>query len=499
MQPDLKKLAQYRVNLSDLKMALEQTNHNAGGGAVRSGESQLLLQAVGQFQNIEQVKKTPVKTLANFRNITIGDVADVTFAPAMRTGAALVDGKEAVLGTVMMLSGANSRTVAKAVGDRIREIQKSGELGADVEIIPLYDRSELVDATLKTVEHNLVVGAALVILILFFLLGNFKAALVVSISIPITLLGTFGFMQLFGISGNLMSLGALDFGIIVDAADRIPLSAATSARFPVGKIVSSTNSFCSATLIGPSEILTAAHCFLDPRTLEAKNPLPEFRIRDRDGFWHRASIKGLSSDRSINPLVHRGNDIATAMIDKPLGNVFGFMRVDMDADLAGLNEGVRTPIFLLGFHHDLDPEELYLSPSCFIHQFWRGSLLHHDCDLTAGASGGPVLHSPDGELEHAVVIAVQSAQYSLFGIENYDRYRPSVRNVGAVARRMSRFTARPGSSTWRAATLMLQAGSRTNLTSFQAPSFFHGGKDDAWKGLDENPDLVRRDSRCGKN
>ncbi|MBX3035242.1 MAG: trypsin-like serine protease, partial [Bdellovibrionaceae bacterium] len=86
--------------------------------------------------------------------------------------------------------------------------------------------------------------------------------------------------------------------------DRVPLSAVTAARFPVGKLVSSTNSFCSATLIGPSEILTAAHCFLDPRTLEAKNPLPEFRIRDRDGIWHRASIKGFSSDRSVNPLVH---------------------------------------------------------------------------------------------------------------------------------------------------------------------------------------------------
>lgn len=218
VHPNLKKLAEYRVSLSDLKAALAQTNRNAGGGAVHDGSDQLLLQASGQFMEIEQVRKTPVKALANFKNVTIGDVADVEFAPALRTGAALVDGKEAMLGTVMMLSGSNSRTVAKAVGDRIREIQESKELGPDVEIIPLYDRSELVDATLRTVEHNLIVGAVLVILVLFFLLGNFKAALIVSISIPVTLLGTFGFMRIFGISGNLMSLGALDFGIIVDAA-----------------------------------------------------------------------------------------------------------------------------------------------------------------------------------------------------------------------------------------------------------------------------------------
>jgi len=218
IQPDLQKMAQYRLSFSELVGALEQTNKNIGGGIVNSDRRQNLIQVAGQFRSVDQIKATPVRSLANFKTVKIGDVANIEFGSGTRTGAALVNGHQTILVTVMMLSGANSRTVSRAVAEKIQQIQNQHILPADVELVTLYNRSELVDATLYTVLHNLVVGAALVMIILFLLLGNFKAAFIVSLSIPVTLLITFGFMAALGISGNLMSLGALDFGIIVDAA-----------------------------------------------------------------------------------------------------------------------------------------------------------------------------------------------------------------------------------------------------------------------------------------
>lgn len=218
VHPRMDALARNGLGLSDLASSLEKTNRNVGGGYVRDGGSQLIVQAVGQFASLDDIRVATVKSLQNFRTVRVSDIADVRFGAAQRTGAALFSGKETTIGTVMMLAGANSRTVAKAVAERVDAIRASGELPSDVEIEPLYDRSDLVDATLGTILHNLAVGAALVMIVLFALLGNVKAAAIVSATIPITLLGTFGLMKAFGVSGNLMSLGALDFGIIVDGA-----------------------------------------------------------------------------------------------------------------------------------------------------------------------------------------------------------------------------------------------------------------------------------------
>jgi cobalt-zinc-cadmium resistance protein CzcA len=144
----------------------------------------------------------------------LGDVADVNLATELRTGAALVRGKEAVIGTTMMLMGENSRTVATRVAERLKEIQEGMPKG--YKLVPLYNRADLVNFTIGTVEHNLMMGAFLVILILSLLIGNLRAAIITAIVIPLTLLGSFIAMKYFNISGNLMSLGALDFGIIVD-------------------------------------------------------------------------------------------------------------------------------------------------------------------------------------------------------------------------------------------------------------------------------------------
>ena len=218
VQPNLQKMSRLKISLNDIRDALLTSNRNAGGAYVREGKNQLLVQASGQFQSMDEIRNLPIKSMQNFTTVKVRDVAEVTYAAALRTGAALVNGEEAVLGTALMLTGANSRTVSQAVHHRVQEINAANTLPNGIKIQTLYNRSDLVNSTLKTVLHNLFVGATLVIIVLFLLLGNLKAALVVSLSIPATLLVTFGLMQTFGISGNLMSLGALDFGILVDGA-----------------------------------------------------------------------------------------------------------------------------------------------------------------------------------------------------------------------------------------------------------------------------------------
>jgi cobalt-zinc-cadmium resistance protein CzcA len=216
IQPNPALMARYGLHFSDIEQALENTNQNAGGGYVQQTAEQFIVQAVGLFKNVADIRAVPVKTLENLRTIRIGDIADVQLATELRTGAALVRGKEAVLGSALMLMGENSRTVALRVAERIKEIQKALPPGYVIETV--YDRSDLVNATLRTVEHNLVTGAVLVIVILFLLLGNTRAALITAVTIPLSLLVTFIVMKKLGISGNLMSLGALDFGIIIDGA-----------------------------------------------------------------------------------------------------------------------------------------------------------------------------------------------------------------------------------------------------------------------------------------
>ncbi len=214
IQPDPLKLASYRIHFGDILEALKKVNKNVGGGYIEQTAEQFLVQGTGLLQSPAAIKKVPIKTLDNFKVITVGDIAKVTLGKELRTGSATHDGNEVVLGTVMMLLGENSRNVSKRVDSKMEEIKKS--LPPGVSLKTVYNRSELVNATLATVQHNLLSGAGLVIIILLLLLGNIRAAIITAITIPLALLFTFLVMKPLGISGNLMSLGALDFGIIVD-------------------------------------------------------------------------------------------------------------------------------------------------------------------------------------------------------------------------------------------------------------------------------------------
>ncbi len=214
VKPDSEKMAKVGIHFGDILEALEKSNQNVGGGIVEQTSEQFLIQGTGLFRGIKDLEEVPIKALENFKTVTIGDIAKVELGKELRTGAATFNGQETVLGTVMMLLGANSRIVAIRVHEKVQEISKT--LPQGMKLTTVYDRSQLVNATLGTVEHNLLTGAFLVVIILLLLVGNFRAALITAITIPITLLLTFLVMKPLGISGNLMSLGALDFGIIVD-------------------------------------------------------------------------------------------------------------------------------------------------------------------------------------------------------------------------------------------------------------------------------------------
>jgi len=216
IQPDIKKMIGYGIHFEEIASALEKANKNVGGGYISQTAEQFLVQGVGLFKSPKDIERVPVKQLDSFRIVKIGDIARVGLGKELRTGAATVDGHETVLGTVMMLLGENSRTVSLRVKDKIEEIKKTIPKG--MVLTTVYNRSDLVNATLSTVEHNLLMGATLVIVILFLLIGNVRAALITAATIPLSLLATFLIMKPLGISGNLMSLGALDFGIIVDGA-----------------------------------------------------------------------------------------------------------------------------------------------------------------------------------------------------------------------------------------------------------------------------------------
>lgn len=214
VQPDIKKMASYGIHFEEISQAMEKVNKNVGGGYISQTAEQFLVQGVGLFKSPSAIEKVPVKQLDSFRVVKIGDIAKVGLGKELRTGAATINGQETVLGTVMMLLGENSRSVSLRVKDKIEEVKKT--LPKDMVLTTVYNRSDLVNATLGTVEHNLIMGATLVIVILFLLLGNARAAFITALTIPLSLLATFLIMKPLGISGNLMSLGALDFGIIVD-------------------------------------------------------------------------------------------------------------------------------------------------------------------------------------------------------------------------------------------------------------------------------------------
>lgn len=214
--PDPQKMSDLGLDWHALSEALESVNRNAGGSYIEQTGDQFLVVAQGLFRDLKHIESIPIRTLENLRILRIGDIAQVKLGEAKRTGAALLNGEETVLSNVMMLAGANSRTVSAAVHEKISEISKS--LPKDLEIKTVYNRSELVDETIHTVNENIISGAALVIIVLLLLVGNVRAALISAIVIPLSLFFSFIVMRKLGISGNLMSLGALDFGVITDGA-----------------------------------------------------------------------------------------------------------------------------------------------------------------------------------------------------------------------------------------------------------------------------------------
>lgn len=216
IMPDPAKMSVYGINFSEILTALKENSRVTGGGYISQTAEQLMVQADGRYRNLQDIRQVPVKMLQNFQTITIGDLGTVKPGKELRTGAALHRGEETVIGTVIMLLGENSKTVARNVNLKIKKINK--QFPSHVTITPLYDRSELVEKTLGTVERNLVSGALLVIIILFLLAGNSRAAIITAITIPLSLLVTFIMMRATGIPGSLMSMGALDFGIIIDGA-----------------------------------------------------------------------------------------------------------------------------------------------------------------------------------------------------------------------------------------------------------------------------------------
>ncbi len=216
VQPRMDDLSKYGVHLEELLSAIKNNNRNTGGGYIQQTSEQLLIQASGLVRTIEDIENIPLKKLPSFKSISVKDVANVRLDKQIRTGAALVDGNEVVMGTVLMLLGENSRTVSQKVDERVKEIRKS--LPEWVEMNTLYDRSVLVNSTLSTVQHNIFFGAILVAFFLLILIGDVRVTIITVITIPLSLLATFIWMKVFNVSGNLMSLGALDFGIIIDGA-----------------------------------------------------------------------------------------------------------------------------------------------------------------------------------------------------------------------------------------------------------------------------------------
>lgn len=209
------KMLSYGVTIKDIVEAIESNNDNIGASYIEKNGEQYLIRVPGQVKNTKDIEHIIVAKRDEI-TIRVHNVADVTIGAPLRSGAATENGHETVLGTAMMLMGENSRDVAQRVAKELVEINRSLPQGVTAK--PIYDRTTLVDRTIWTVEKNLLEGALLVILVLFLLLGNIRAALITAMVIPITMLMTITGMVERNVSGNLMSLGALDFGLIVDGA-----------------------------------------------------------------------------------------------------------------------------------------------------------------------------------------------------------------------------------------------------------------------------------------
>jgi cobalt-zinc-cadmium resistance protein CzcA len=214
---DPRQLVARRLSLSTVFEALEKNNRNAGGAYVESAGEQLIIRGEGLVESLADIGGIVVAVDGDGTPVRVGDVAVVELAPLVRQGAVTRDGKgEAVIGIAMMLLGENSRTTASGVREKIESIAPS--LPKGVTIDTFYDRTELVARTIKTVGKNLIEGGVFVIIVLLLLLGNVRGGLLVATAIPLAMLAAFIGMGAMGLSGNLMSLGALDFGLIVDGS-----------------------------------------------------------------------------------------------------------------------------------------------------------------------------------------------------------------------------------------------------------------------------------------
>lgn len=213
--PHPQKLAGYGLSLGDVARAISENNSNVGAGYVERRGEQYLIRVPGQLSGVEDIA-TVVVAMREGLPIRVRDVANVLIGEELRTGAATENGQEVVLGTVFMLVGENSRAVSVRVADRLEKVAESLPDGVVAKAV--YDRTTLVDRAIATVQKNLLEGALLVIVVLFLLLGNIRAALITAAVIPLAMLMTITGMVQSRVSGNLMSLGALDFGLIVDGA-----------------------------------------------------------------------------------------------------------------------------------------------------------------------------------------------------------------------------------------------------------------------------------------
>jgi cobalt-zinc-cadmium resistance protein CzcA len=214
---DPKRLLATGISVAQVIDAMRRSNANAGGGYVEHNQEQIVVGSEGLVKNIDDVRSVVVAATPQGVPITIATVGDVRFGPRLRRGAATRDGEgEVAIGVAMMLIGENSLTVTSAVKAKLAAIESSLPKGTRIE--PFYDRSVLVNRTIGTVGQNLLIGAALVIGVLFMMLGDVRAGIVVALTIPLSMLFAMVLMNLLGMSGNLMSLGAVDFGLIVDGA-----------------------------------------------------------------------------------------------------------------------------------------------------------------------------------------------------------------------------------------------------------------------------------------
>ena len=215
VRPDAARLSAYSLGLGDLVEAIERANTQAGAGYIQRGGEALVVRTDARALTIDDLAQAPVVNRGGLV-VRVADVATVEIGQAPRLGAASRDGHQAVLGTALMIAGGNSRTVAQAAAERLALVDDS--LPPGIVALPVLNRSELVNSTISTVARNLTEGALLVIVVLFLLLGNIRAATITALMIPLSFLFAVIGMNRFGISGNLMSLGALDFGLMVDGA-----------------------------------------------------------------------------------------------------------------------------------------------------------------------------------------------------------------------------------------------------------------------------------------